>query len=337
MKRSMFLAATALCGSAALAKAGSEPTPLFASDAPIRVRIQGPIGSLVSNRGETPRPATMTVDGITYPITLTTRGITRKLSDTCDFPPLRVDLTQPAPKGTLFHHQHNLKLVTHCKRDPSFQQNVLTEYSAYRLYNLMTPLSFRARLATVDYVDEKGRPYVSRVGYFLEDFGDVAKRNGLSSAHIRGQIPIAQLDPEAAARVAVFEYMISNYDWSMRAGPAADDCCHNVKLATDRPGALVEPVPYDFDYSGLVDAPYAIQPEGLPITSVRQRLYRGYCAHISQARAIAAQVAARRAQFLGVFATIPGLDPREQGRAAEYLRGFFADVDSGRVFKTCLN
>ena len=45
----------------------------------------------------------------------------------------------------------------------------------------------------------------------------------------------------------------------------------------------------------------------------------------------------RRAEFLGVFAAIPGLEPREQGRAANYLQGFFNDVDSGRIFKTCVN
>ena len=70
----------------------SPPTPLFASDAPIHVTIQGPMTTLASNRAEIPRTATMTVDGVTYPITLTPRGITRKTSDICDFPPLRVEL-----------------------------------------------------------------------------------------------------------------------------------------------------------------------------------------------------------------------------------------------------
>ena len=49
------------------------------------------------------------------------------------------------------------------------------------------------------------------------------------------------------------------------------------------------------------------------------------------------QLSARRAEFLGVFATIPGLEPSEQARAAAYLQGFFSDVDSGKIFKTCIN
>jgi len=336
MKIWRFLTATALATAAGASAVAAPSTQLFASDVPIHVTIRGPMTSLSSNRAETPRPGTMTVDGVTYPIALTPRGITRKTSDICDFPPLRVELTGAAPPGSLFEHQRKLKLVTHCKRSADFQQKVLLEYSAYRLYNLMTPLSFRARLANIDYLDDSGRPYVSRVGFFIEDFGDVAKRNDTSVAHMGTMVPLSSIDPVAGGRFAVFEYMISNYDWSMRAGPQGDECCHNGRLLKG-PGTLMTPVPYDFDYSGLVDAPYSDPPEGIPVNNVRQRNYRGYCAHLAQARAFAAQISPRRAEFLGVFATIPGLQPREQARAANYLQGFFADVDSGKIFKSCVN
>ena len=337
MRTWIFLATSALASSAGGAANAAPPTPLFASDTPIHVTIQGPMTSLASNRAETPRPGTMTVDGVVYPIALTPRGITRKTSDICDFPPLRVELTHAAPPGSLFEHQRKLKLVTHCKRSADFQQKVLLEYSAYRLYNLMSPLSFRARLANVDYLDANGRPYVSRVGFFIEDFSDVAKRNDMSVAHMGAMVPLASIDPLAGGRFAVFEYMISNYDWSMRAGPQGDECCHNGRLLTSGPASLMTPVPYDFDYSGLVDAPYSDPPEGVPVSNVRQRNYRGYCAHMAQARAFAAQISPRRAEFLGVFATIPGLQPREQARAANYLQGFFADLDSGKIFKSCVS
>jgi hypothetical protein len=131
--------------------------------------------------------------------------------------------------------------------------------------------------------------------------------------------------------------MISNYDWSMRAGPKGDECCHNGRLMTDRPGGALTAVPYDFDFSGLVDAPYAGPPEGIPVDNLRQRSYRGYCIHLAQARTLAAEIAQRRSEFLGVFAAVPGLDQRNQGRAAAFINGFFADVDSGKIFKSCVN
>lgn len=335
MRRILALVAICLFTLATPATAKG-PKPLFASDAPINVTIQGPIQTLVSNRNSPPLPATLTADGVTYPITLTARGIFRKAN--CDFPPLKVEFTQPAAQGSLFHGQRHLKLVAHCKHDSNFQQKVLLEYSAYRLYNLMTPLSFRTRLANVNYLDASGRPYVSRVGFFVEDLSDVAKRNGLKVAKMGSLVPIEQIDPASAARFALFEYMISNYDWSMRAAPKGEDCCHNGRLLSDGiPGALLTPVPYDFDFSGLVDAPYASPPEGLPIDNVRQRTYRGYCVHLAQARAFAAQLSPRKAEFLNVFATIPGLDPHEQAKAANYLQSFFADVDSGKIFRSCVN
>lgn len=335
MRGWILLAAAALAASPAAAK-GPEPRPLFASDTPIHMTIQGPIRSLVSNRAEVPRPATMTVDGVTYPITLTTRGITRKTMEVCDFPPLRVAFTASAPPGSLFEHQKHLKLVTHCKRSADFQQKVLLEYSAYKLYNLMTPQSFRARLANIDYVDETGRPYISRIGYFLEETSDVAKRNGMTEAHMPDTIAGELLDPAASARFAIFEYMISNYDWALRAGPRGQECCHNNRLLTGGPGTRLIPVPYDFDWSGLVDAPYAGVQEGINISNLKQRDYRGYCAHQAQARVFAAQLAPRRAEFLGVFATIPGLSPKEQAKAASFIQGFFNDLDSGKMLKSCV-
>jgi hypothetical protein len=336
MKEWICLAAVALISSPAIARAPGPPTPLFASDTPIHIALQGPIQTLIANRNSPPLPGTLTFNGVAYPITLAPRGIFRRGS--CDFPPLKVNFTRPPPAGSLFEHQRQLKLVAHCKRDPGFQQKVLLEYSAYRLYNLMSPVSFRARLANIDYLDAKGTPVVSRLGFFIEDFGDVAKRNGLKVAKMGSVVPLQQIDPVSGARFAVFEYMISNYDWSMRAAPQGEECCHNGRMLTDGvPGTLLTVVPYDFDFSGLVDAPYADPPEGIPVSSVRQRNYRGYCAHMAQARAFAAQISPRRAEFLGVFATIPGLDQRNQSKAAAFIQGFFQDVDSGKIFKTCVS
>lgn len=326
-------AVLALVSSPAPAK---EPKPLFASDMPIQITIQGPLQTLVSNRNSPPLPATLIADGVTYPITLNARGIFRR--KTCDFPPLKVDFKQPPPPGSLFQGQHDLKLVAFCKRDAGFQQKVLLEYSAYRLYNLMTPLSFRTRLANVDYLDQSGRPYISRVGFFMEPLSEVAKRNGLKVAKMGSLVPLEQIDPISGARMAVFEYMISNYDWSMRAAPKGEECCHNGRMLTDgAPGSLLKVVPYDFDFSGLVDAPYADPPEGIPVDTVRQRNYRGYCAHMAQAQAFAAALSPRRAEFTSLFATIPGLNPREQAKAASYIDGFFNDLDSGKMLKSCVN
>jgi hypothetical protein len=339
MSKVLIAAALALALSCAVpAAAASPPTPLFASDQPIQITIRGPLATLAAKRSGGALPGTLTYAGQAFPITLAPRGITRLQKDVCQFPPLRLSFAQRPPAGSLFDGQRVLKLVTHCRSAADFQQKVLLEYAAYRLYNQLTPLSFRARLANIDYVDDSGKPLTSRVGFFIEDIDDVARRNNMVKPHTPDRIPASQLDPRGSAQFAVFNYMIGNLDWSMRAGPVGEGCCHNGRLlGTGQSAARLTPVPYDFDFSGLVDAPYAEPPDGIGISSVRERNYRGYCMFSADAAVVAADMSRRRAELIGVLATIPGLDERNRAKATAYLGGFFRDVDSGKIFKTCVS
>jgi hypothetical protein len=329
----------------ALASPGTaqQPKPLFAASDPIHIVIQAPLGSLIRNRNSAVIQGTLTdPSGQVLPVALSARGITRRSSDVCDFPPIRVQFTSRPPPTSVFAGQRKLKLVTHCRNSAAFQQYVLLEYSAYKMYNLLTPHSFLVRLANVDYRDEGGRPIISRIGYFLEDLSDLAKRNGLRQTHAPNLIPVTDLSPMDAARYALFEHMIANHDWSMRAGPAGKECCHNAELIGPlAPGATI-PVPYDFDFSGFVDAPYATPPDQLHIGSVRQRVYRGYCADNPQVIAVARQMRDARPQMMAAITSTPGLDPQRAAKAIGYLDGFFADIATddavnARLLRRCVS
>jgi hypothetical protein len=297
---------------------------------------------LIRSRSESPVQGTLTDPaGNALPIAISARGITRRSADVCEFPPLRVQFTTPPPPTSIFAGQKKLKLVTHCRNSPSFQQYVLLEYAAYRLYNILTPHSFRARLANITYQGDDGRVIAQRPGFFIEDLSDVAKRNGVGETHAPPRIELAELNAADAARYAMFQHMIANHDWSMRAGPAGDECCHNAKLIGPRGAGTVIPIPYDFDYSGFVNAPYATPPDQLKIVNVKQRFYRGYCAHNGQALAAAQQIRAAEPQMLATLSQIPGLDPKATQRAANYLGGFFADIATdqavgGKILNRCL-
>ncbi|MEO7864511.1 MAG: hypothetical protein ABIR63_01395, partial [Sphingomicrobium sp.] len=278
--------------------------------------------------------------GVKLPASFALRGITRRTAETCEFAPLKVNFAGRPPAGSLFAGQNKLKLVTHCRNAPAFQQNILLEYAAYRMYALLTPFSMRARLATIDYVDETGRSIVSRVGFFLEDSGDVARRNNLQELRAGERIPVAWLSPADAARYALFQDLIANHDWSMRAGPAGDECCHNARLiGIGAPGQTI-PIPYDFDFSGLVNAPYATAPDVLKISNVRQRQYRGYCVHDAQALAAARQLREQRGALIGVLPSIPGIEPRTVQNATAFLDRFLAglatDDGAAKALRGCL-
>jgi hypothetical protein len=208
------------------------------------------------------------------------------------------------------------------------------------MLNQLTPRSFRVRLASIDYQDGTGRPMFTRYGFFIEPLKDLARRNGMRPLQTGAMIPVQDLSPADSTRYALFEHMIANHDWSMRAPSAGKACCHNAEmLGTLTPGGAI-PVPYDFDYSGFVGAPYAVPPEQMSLSSVKQRFFRGFCAHNGQVIAGAQQFRAARPQMLGVLAQTPGLEPRTLQRATSFLNGFFSDIatdqDVGaKVLKRC--
>jgi hypothetical protein len=344
----MGAAALAFLLPTAAEAAAEPPKPLFAGSEMIHVTITGPISAIARNATESiaPHPASLSLGGAAevYPIMLSARGKSRRNTELCQFPPLRVEFTRAPDATSLFRGQKRLKLVTHCRQAAGFQQYLLLEYATYQLFNVLTPVSFRARLATVDYVDTKGRPVVSRLGYFLEDADDAARRVGLREVAVGDRISTAQLSAREAARLAVFEYMIGNLDWSTRAGAAGTGCCHNAKLlGTGKTSTsnLVS-IPYDFDHSGFVDAPYALPPEKIPVSNVRRRYYRGWCIHNSQALVAAAEMRTQRAAMLAVLDQIPQIEERTRRSAAAYLDGFFKDIATDRdvtakLLKTCIN
>lgn len=310
-----------------------DPHPLFANDDAIKLTITAPFSALTRKAERSTDPYDASLDYLgdapeTHAIKLSARGLSRRNKLLCNFPPLRIEFAEKPANDSFFDGQKRLKLVTHCKKTARFQQYYLMEYTAYRFLNVMTPLSLRVRLAQIDYVDARsGKVMISRLGFLIEDTDDAARRNDLVEIDTP-DISKSQLNPDHAGRYAVFQYMIGNLDWSMHSGVDGKDCCHNTKLvgAKAAPMNALAPVPYDFDYSGLVDAPYAVPPENVSVRNVRQRRYRGFCAHNDQARAAAAQFYAKKSDLLAVLMENPAIDARTRKSAERYVNAFFDDI-----------
>ncbi|MDZ7627369.1 MAG: hypothetical protein U5J99_03035 [Parvularculaceae bacterium] len=326
----------------ALPASAEKVTPLFASLDPIDITITGPVTRIIQKAASStdPLPATLTIGEETHSIELSARGNSRRRPEACTFPPLRVRLSAAPPEGSLFRKQKALKLVTHCRAQKAFQQHTLLEYAAYRMYNEVTEASFRVRLANVRYVDSgSGKLVAEKPGFFIEDADDVAARNGLKELEA-GALAIDQHDAAAAARAVLFFHMIANHDWSMLAGPEGG-CCHNGKLlgASKTTTAGLTYLPYDFDYSGFVDTPYAAPPDDFGISSVKTRHYRGACALNAAVTAAAPQFRARRAAIEEAIRTTPGLDRKSVDRAVKFLDGFYDDIEDeaaiAKLVKRC--
>ncbi len=327
LARKMLTAFALVLATAASAK---DAKPLFASSEMLQLSLKASFGALLQGRAdpELSVPGTLSTVGAnpeTLAVSLAARGITRRKREICQFPPLRVHFPDKPGANSVFQGQKRLKLVTHCQSSADFQQHVLLEYAAYRLFNVLTSASFKARLATITYVDDKGRPMASRYGFFIEDADDMARRNDRHELEVKARLASSQFEPAAAVRYALFQYLIGNLDWGMNAGPAGSNCCHNSRpIAAKGQTIGLIPVPYDFDYSGLVDAPYALPPAGVQVSTVRTRRYRGFCRHNAELAAGVATLQQHRDRLLAVPGEIPQLDERTRKKAEAYLAEAFA-------------
>lgn len=259
------------------------------------------------------------------PLQIRTRGHSRRRPTLCDFAPLRLEFQKELTKGTLFDGPRTLKLGTHCRNNGTFEQYVLHEYAVYKILNLLTPRSFRARLAKATYVDAANkRTIASRYGLFIEDEDDVARRLGGRITEIKGTV-FRRTHGETLTLMAIFQYMIGNTDMSITAQ-------HNIRLV-ETPENELYTVPYDFDFSGLVNTIYSAADKRLGITSVRDRLYRGPCRTPEELEAVFVKMRALKPDILAVFDAIPDFNSTDRREAKAYLEEFYRTIDRPREVK----
>ncbi|MBA2706532.1 MAG: hypothetical protein H0U59_01840 [Gemmatimonadaceae bacterium] len=205
---------------------------------------------------------------LVVPALARTRGIWRL--KTCEIPPIRLNLTSEATKGTLLDGLDKPKLVSFCRDDDSYEQYVLQELQLYRIYALLTPMSHRVRAVRVTYADSaSGKPFATRYAFVMDEPDVMAARNNAQLLNLTGA-RAHDLESYHSALVGVFQYFIGNTDYSING-------LHNAELLQSEDG-VIYPVAYDFDFSGAVNARYATVDPSLSVRRVRDRLMRGYCA-----------------------------------------------------------
>jgi len=214
------------------AKAEKEKTykesPFFESQEPIEVTLTTNIGKIRGDKGDNPpwRTATLTYKGadgnpVSVPIEARTRGIWRLKR--CDFPPMRLNFSGETSKGSIFHHLDKPKLVSYCQDRDNYEQYILEEFQLYRVLQLLTPMSHKARLLKFTYADSgSGKVRARRYGFIIEEPSAMAARLGGKVMEQKGALP-GDLDPFQDALFGVFQYMIGNTDFSEAA-------LHNVEL-----------------------------------------------------------------------------------------------------------
>lgn len=261
-------------------------------------------------------------DSVSYNIRLRSRGERRR--KVCAFPPLRLNFKNTNTIYDDIDSMTNIKMVTHCNLPGAYDGYVLKEYILYKMYNLVTDYSFRVRLLRVNYIDtgKKGRFY-RKYGFLIEPMDLLEKRLNVMELE---NIPLRynSMVPDMLDRMAIFQYMIGNTDWQLIT-------YHNMKIVKKIDEQQGIPVPYDFDYSGFINASYAVPHEMFPIKDVRQRFFMGPCRPDSVYRKILQEFKDNKENFYAIKDNCELLNDRTARYVNNYLDGFFNLLEKDRL------
>jgi hypothetical protein len=261
-------------------------------------------------------------DPVTEDFRLYARGEFRRQN--CRMPGLMVNFKTPT--SMVLSPLKKMKLTCGCGPTSNEERLLLTEYLIYKMYNLVTDMSFRVRLAKVTYRDarEKMKEY-SQYAFLMEDIDDMAARS--NCVEVEGRTFVTeQTKRKQMTLVALFQYMVGNTDWSV-------PNYHNIKLMRSKEDSLSLPfvVPYDFDFTGLVNAYYATPQPELGMEKITDRLYRGFPRTMDELQESLDVFRKKKAEILAVVANFDMIKKSERDIMLRYIEGFYSTIENKRM------
>lgn len=300
---------------------------LFANNDLLAITLKTDLKKLINAKTEPEyQDGEMTMNGKTYPIRLKARGNNRL--ETCSFPPVTLDFSKAEFDDPSYDQLDKLKLVNSCKMMEEYEQYILREYLIYRSYQLFTDKSFKVKLLRIDYEDTREKiSTVTRYGFVIEDEYMLASRlNGviIKKEGIRDQAS----HRETMVMMSIFMYMIGNTDWNL-------PTLLNLKLLklSEVSEPLPYAIPYDFDYTGMVNAEYAVPSPILGIETLRQRLFWGKCYSEGELRAGVNTFLSRRQELYDLYTSFSYFDKASLDESVAFLDSFYKIIEDEKQWK----
>jgi hypothetical protein len=307
-----------------------DPVKFFETNDVMEARLSMDIGKLTRTSSKPEfLPATFSCkiadSTISEQIRVIARGHVRK--EVCYLPPIKLNFhnnTSPT-----LYPLNSLKMVCTCYENTNGNQLLLKEYLVYKMFNLITDISFRVRLLDLSYEDanSKKKTYPG-YAFLIESDKAMAKRNDCKE--LKGTTSHSEYtDRKQMTIVAIFQYMIGNTDFGVSVN-------HNTILIRPASDSTARPivVPYDFDYAGIVDAYYAVPNEGLPIENVRQRLYRGYTRTQEELNDALAIFNKQKEKIYSLVHNFDLLTEKNRKTIIDYLDDFYKTINNSNQVKS---
>jgi hypothetical protein len=267
----------------------------------------------------------------TLPVQIRTRGNMRL--QLCSLPPLKLKFEKSVLADNGLSPMNEMDIVQPCHEARDYYQLILKEYLAYKLWELVSPNYFRTQLIRIHYTNpDETEAHDPSYAFLVENTEELVERLG-GRKNKTSVISSNAVDKQPLLLVALFQFMIGNTDWYIQNR-------HNLEFVGLPGHSLLVTIPYDFDYSGLVNAPYAVHHESLELTSISSRYYQGRCCPEAEVNAIVKIFLDQKTNILNMPGRIQGLDEREAREAQAYLSGFFEIIENpkkleNQVIKHC--
>jgi len=311
-------------------------TDLFYIDEPLNLTMKFNMKEFgKTRRNEKYHPAELTCHvtdsfQVTHPVRVRARGKFRR--DYCTVPPYWLNIRYAGIEAEDLQDVVKMKVVTRCKSTAQHEHLVLREYLTYKIYNLLSDYSFNTRLVRIKYIDTGRKNRESEDwGFLIEPNNKMAERNGAMIVD-SDKLSIRTVNKEIMDMVAFFSYMIGQGDFSVTGQ-------HNLKILALKeygPTGFI-PVPYDFDYSGIVNAVYATPGEQLGIENVRERYYLGACRDEETHSRTVKWLASYQDEITELIMNFEYLPEKEKIDLVAYLDSYFVDAERESFIKYKIN
>ncbi|MDO9512298.1 MAG: hypothetical protein Q7J34_11110 [Bacteroidales bacterium] len=306
---------------------------LFESDSALKITLSFSLDSLKKsdcNNPKTFKAQLSYYDGShhNFNIKVNKRGKFRCDPQNCSFPPIKIDFKSKEVEKSVFNNQNKIKLVNPCRiNSPRYQDYLIKEFLMYKILNLLTPYSLRVRIVDICILNPaKPNDSITFLGFLLEDADDMAKRNQgkiLNASNVRA----AEFDSIAMNMIDIFQYMIGNTDWSVTEP-------HNIIILSTSPFEPPFPVPYDFDWSGAVNAFYARPQPHLNLRSVTQRYYMGFCRNMNDIRKNLYKFNQLKTQIYSLIEDDQHLSSKGKRQLIKYFDDFFELIENQKRYES---